>query len=354
MLRSCYAADMAFFYDSEVTLPVYWYFVPSDRETLPFATSFASRIYERTDEPQEPIGERYKPVPWRGGQADDPVPVCGKCGNADAWLRGVSIDDPFPDVYPGTNIPLCCCPPSPQFFGGMAIGGFVGSNFPGEQASGGRFNDPFKGEAASGGESAIVFPFDGEAASGGVWASGFAGEAASGGTFMLIVEGAGGIALGGEFAIVLPFEGGIASGGGFTEPSTPWTTPCLSDPPPQDSVRIRLTLTSGTCSDLDGLDVTATHPGSLLNYWGVTADYSYGPVMVDGSSWIISVWCGDSLSLPWVMTLDSDPDTSATGNGFVLDTNAETPLNLSASSAAFIGLPFGCGSATFDALVTDS
>jgi len=249
MLRSCYSADMQFFYDSPVTLPIVWYFVPDNRETLPFATVFASRIYERGEEAQLPIGELYSPVPWRGGQPPGPVAICGKCGDAAAWSDGVSILKPFPDVYPGTNVPVCCCPPGPQFFGGAAMGGVIGEPFFGEAASGGRAFDPFKGEAASGGVFFIVQPFAGEAASGGRAFDPFKGEAASGGSFILGEVAGGGAASGGIWAIGFEFAGGASCGGDFTADYTP-PGGCLSGHTLPDEVSATFDTEDGPCFDL--------------------------------------------------------------------------------------------------------
>jgi hypothetical protein len=101
---------------------VEWYFVPDDRETIPFPHAFGNAIYERDEEPESPIGEQFDPVPWRGGQPPCPEPSKGLCGTQAQWQRGLSTDDPVPGVYPGTLVPRCCPPPLVGCCGGLVIG----------------------------------------------------------------------------------------------------------------------------------------------------------------------------------------------------------------------------------------
>lgn len=121
MLRSCYTADVRFFHDSKKTRKVIWYFVPDDRPVLPFGHSFGSRIYDH-DEAEPAIGERFKPVPWRGGQLPCPESSNGLCGTEEQWQNGLSIHDPVPRAWPGTNIARCCGLPLVGSCGGIAIG----------------------------------------------------------------------------------------------------------------------------------------------------------------------------------------------------------------------------------------
>lgn len=246
LLRSCYAANMCFFKDSDAVLPVVWYFVPNDRETLPFATVFASRLYERGEEPEEHLGERYSPVPWRGGQPPGPVPKCGNCGSADAWVNGVLSTDPFPQTYPGTNVPLCCCPPDPQFFGQAAHGGIIATPFRGEAAGGGILLEPFHGEAAGGGSFVASNLFLGEGAGGGIVTEPFIGEAASGGVFAIGEMWYGGSAAGGEFAVGVEFDGGSAGGGSFTAVDNTVSVACATYRI-KKQINFLITSTTGTC-----------------------------------------------------------------------------------------------------------
>jgi hypothetical protein len=285
MLRSCYAADMQFFHDSPATLPVVWYFVPDDREALPFATVFASRIYERKEYEQLPIGEMYAPVPWRGGQAPTMVAKCGKCGDKTAWLKGVSINDPLPETYPGTDIPICCCPPDPQFIGEAASGGIWSDPFSGEAAAGGVTFEPATGEAASGGTFGvepvfageagdggfIIEPIMGEAAAGGdmTWAYGFPGEAASGG---LGSDEGGGLESGGAAA------GGVVS---YHGPAPAVVVACSGLLIPK-ALTCGLSGSTGTCGCVNGTSFAL--PWSSGTSWVTTAT-------ICGRSWTVSAGC---------------------------------------------------------------
>jgi len=123
VLRQCYSAEMAFFHDRPGELrTVHWYRVPETAKEMPWATAFGSRIYERGDEVQPAIGERFSPVPWRACNPPCPTPAGGLCGTEDQWANGASIDDLLPAVWPGTAIPQCCNLPLVGSCGGVAIG----------------------------------------------------------------------------------------------------------------------------------------------------------------------------------------------------------------------------------------
>ncbi len=113
---------MRFFRDDGRKTKVIWYFVPDDRETVPYAHSFASRIYERADELQEEIGELYSPVPWRGGQPPCPETFSGLCGTEQQWQRGALLAESVINLWPGTNVPKCCQEPFRNACGGIAYG----------------------------------------------------------------------------------------------------------------------------------------------------------------------------------------------------------------------------------------
>lgn len=123
MLRSCYRARVRFFRDDEAERDVFWYFVADDRKLIPYASMFMSRIYERDDFMEPPIGERYDPVPWYGGSPPCPEPTQGLCGTREQWGDGCSIDDHIPEAWPGTSVPKCCPKPLVGSCGGIGIGG---------------------------------------------------------------------------------------------------------------------------------------------------------------------------------------------------------------------------------------
>jgi hypothetical protein len=249
MLRSCYAADMQFFHDSDETRRIVWYFVPDDRELLPHATVFASRIYDRKDENQLPIGEMYSPVPWRGGQAPGPVSTCGNCGSATDWLKGISIDDPPPETWPGTNVPKCCCPPPPQPIGGLGIGGmWVGPsppNRPGGLAVGGfvrvEENALRVGGLAVGGLATAIS------------ATRSTGGLAIGGYVTWVMRG--GEALGGSFLNTAPAQttGGLALGGTFSTVYTPPNKVAVPFCSNLISIHLAMTINNTQCTCLPTL-----------------------------------------------------------------------------------------------------
>jgi len=122
VLRQCYTADVRFFNDSEELRKIVWYFVPDDRQAMPWEHAFGSRIYDREEELEPAIGERFEPVPWRGGQAPCPETGGGLCGTEAQWQFGASVDDPLPEVHPGTNVGKCCEISLLCCDGGLAIG----------------------------------------------------------------------------------------------------------------------------------------------------------------------------------------------------------------------------------------
>jgi len=116
---------MRFYNATEIDTPIEWYFTPDTmKETIPWPHIFGSRLYERGDEPQMPLGERYSPVPWQGGKAPARAPNGGLCGTEDQWLNGCSVSDPLPALWPNTTVPQCCNRPPDVAPGGFKVGGF--------------------------------------------------------------------------------------------------------------------------------------------------------------------------------------------------------------------------------------
>jgi len=122
VMRSAYEADFLFYHDSPKRRKVIWYFVPDNREVIPWAHAFGSQIYEREFGVDGELGEQFEPVPWRGGQAPCPEPAKGLCGTEQQWQNGLSISDPSPAAHPGTSVPVCCPKPLVGCCGGLAIG----------------------------------------------------------------------------------------------------------------------------------------------------------------------------------------------------------------------------------------
>jgi len=124
MLRSCYTAKMRFYPSRpDVETEIQWYFVPDNRPALPIGSAFASRIYDREEEPQPEIGELFNPVPWRGGLPPRPVSDGGYCGTLRQWYNGLDYPPPPIIKYPGTLIPICCNPPIETAIGGEVVSG---------------------------------------------------------------------------------------------------------------------------------------------------------------------------------------------------------------------------------------
>lgn len=128
MIRSCYEVDMNLYNDDQ-TRPtrVRWYFVPNDREALPYASPFRSRVWEEKEDPPVPLGEVYGTRKWRGGLPEKIVARNGHCGTERQWRFGCEDDDPIGPNYPNTQVPTCCNAPLAH---AIAI---VGVGNPGQQ-----------------------------------------------------------------------------------------------------------------------------------------------------------------------------------------------------------------------------
>lgn len=115
---------MAFYRDEPTLLTrVVWYFVPKTNTNLALDNHFYSRIWEREEDIPDPVGEQFRPHPWRGGLPPHAVSTGGLCGTPDQWRDGCLVSDPLPALWPGTLIPVCCQPPPPVLMGGVGIGG---------------------------------------------------------------------------------------------------------------------------------------------------------------------------------------------------------------------------------------
>jgi hypothetical protein len=116
---------MRVYRDSDQTTDVVWYFTQPNAPQMPFATAFGSQLWDRKEEPPLPVGEQFRPHPWRGGEPPFAVPVGGLCGSIEQWQDGASIADPVTPNYAGTSIPQCCNPPLQRPMGGLAVGGLL-------------------------------------------------------------------------------------------------------------------------------------------------------------------------------------------------------------------------------------
>lgn len=99
------------------------YFVPNDREFVPWPHAFGSRVWEYQEEPDPPFGELNGPRVWRGGQAPPSAGEGGICGTDKQWYDGCGLDDPVPPFHPGSTIPACCGVPRRRAQGGTGTGG---------------------------------------------------------------------------------------------------------------------------------------------------------------------------------------------------------------------------------------
>jgi len=103
---------------------VEWFWVDDATESIPWAHQFGSRVYELdgAEGPEEALGERYTPRPWRGGQKPCPTPAGGLCGTEEQWGNGLTAADAVNATHPGTSVPVCCDGPLVGSCGGLAIG----------------------------------------------------------------------------------------------------------------------------------------------------------------------------------------------------------------------------------------
>lgn len=122
-LRSCYSADMKMFSDSDELTRVRWYFVPDTTPILPMPIAFGSALYDRQEQPEGEVGERFDPHPWRGGYPPEPVPEASQkwCGDNSEWLNGTLASTTLPPLWPGSDVPICC-PQVLDAFGGSFPG----------------------------------------------------------------------------------------------------------------------------------------------------------------------------------------------------------------------------------------
>jgi hypothetical protein len=154
-MRSCYSVPMRFYNDSDTETQVEWYWSNDEAKGMPFAHCFGDLQYDSKEFIENTLGERYTPRKWRNGGEPYPTPVCGLTGTESQWGNGSSIDEPLPEVWPGTNVPKSCCPPPPRGIGGLLWGGSVA------------FLLPPSGGIAYGGDSNVLGPALGGMAWGG-------------------------------------------------------------------------------------------------------------------------------------------------------------------------------------------
>jgi len=113
---------MRFFTDSDLVLPVEWYFVPSTRPVIPYANAFTSRQYDIGELVEPHLGERYAPRFWRGGEVPRIVGEVGLCGSEEKWGNGASVLDPVLPKWNATQVPKCCGNPGLRALFGLGVG----------------------------------------------------------------------------------------------------------------------------------------------------------------------------------------------------------------------------------------
>lgn len=99
---------MRFFADDlSVQIPVEWYFVPNDRNHVPYGHPFGSRNWE--DVPGPPIlGEVPGTARYYGGDHSNDILGIGLCGTKDQWENGPSLLDKPRPLNPTTGRQCCC------------------------------------------------------------------------------------------------------------------------------------------------------------------------------------------------------------------------------------------------------
>ncbi len=161
MLRSCYTSPMNFFSDCVAPVTVRWFFCEPGALALPFATAFASSIWDNEFTWNSCIGENQQLYAHKYSNGHTPRSVNSRtpCGNAFHFAQGFpkntfapALNWPLPRtpatsllwgsslqpgviVYDSQGIPLCCGFPnapragalrwgnSPAAFGVLEFGG---------------------------------------------------------------------------------------------------------------------------------------------------------------------------------------------------------------------------------------
>jgi len=121
VLRTTYSAPFRFHRDDDDERKVIWYYVPEDREFMPWAHAFGSQLYHELDDALPGPGEK-RPQAYYGGMVPAPYTDGGLCGNKEQWQYGPFAGDPIPPTWGDSDIPRCCKPPIGAA-GGLAIGG---------------------------------------------------------------------------------------------------------------------------------------------------------------------------------------------------------------------------------------
>lgn len=109
LLRSCYKSSMRLYKDRpDVLTPGRWVWVDEDAGPMPFATLYASRIWDPDPlQPDQPIGEVRDTMRWVNGSST-PLPRRGWCGTKQQWQEGSNYADAGLLPLGQQDIPLCC------------------------------------------------------------------------------------------------------------------------------------------------------------------------------------------------------------------------------------------------------
>lgn len=116
--------DLRLFRDDPSRLTrVRWYFVDQDVPFIQRPYFFGPRNWDLRDWIDDDLGE-VQARTWKNGFPPFPQ-VRGRepCGSTEQWANGVSVNDPVPNDWFDSTVPICCPHPPIAVFGGEAIGG---------------------------------------------------------------------------------------------------------------------------------------------------------------------------------------------------------------------------------------
>lgn len=116
-LRSCYSTTIRPYKDSNLEVPIEWYFTDPHAPFLPFAHAFVSRNWEDVKDWVLDIGETPAANrPWKNGKTPSWVHN-DFFGDRDTWFNGMALADRagVPLNADGSD-PRCAAGPVCQFF----------------------------------------------------------------------------------------------------------------------------------------------------------------------------------------------------------------------------------------------
>ena len=127
-LRSCYSTQARFFYDSDIQLPIIWYWAAADapiftgRHTFAPITFSERFTYENPGVGESPSASR----PWYNGSLPMAAPSYAVDGSPSWFIQGQMTSDPGLERT-DFGIPVNCAGPEPGVYCAQSVG--IESNF---------------------------------------------------------------------------------------------------------------------------------------------------------------------------------------------------------------------------------